>query len=103
METIKTNNFTAKDRFNSATATPIKEAKGDTLTITDAMVTENSDNQVVGYMKVDDGTIYATISATIIDQLIPLIDILNSDGEQDIQIVTKTSNGGREYFMLELQ
>lgn len=107
MEKIKTEGFTAKDEFNSASATPIKLAKNSVITVTDIMIKdkmpdEDGKVETVGYLKSNDGTIYATISATVIEQLVALFDILK-EGEQNILIVPKTSNGGREYFMLELQ
>lgn len=107
MEKIKTEGFTAKDEFNSASATPIKLAKNSVITVTDIMIKdkmpdEDGKVETVGYLKSSDGTIYATISATVIEQLVALFDILK-EGEQNILIVPKTSNGGREYFMLELQ
>lgn len=107
MEKIKTEGFSAKDEFNSASATPIKMAKNAIITVTDIMVKDklpDEDGKVdtVGYLKAEDGTIYATISATVIEQLMSLVDILK-EGPQNILVVPKTSNGGREYFMLELQ
>lgn len=103
METLKTKGFTAKDRFNTASATPIKEAKGTIIKVKDVMVTENTEGEAVGFLKTSEDDIYATISVTVIDQLVPLIDILQEDGEQEIAIITKTSEAGNEYFMLELQ
>ena len=107
METMKTKGFTAKDEFNAASATPIKEAKGQELTVSEVMVTEKVDEDgvltKVGYIKTTDGEIYATISATIIDQLIPLVVMIDEDGDQTVSVITKTSNAGREYFMLALQ
>jgi hypothetical protein len=107
MEKIKTEGFSAKDEFNAANSTPIKVAKNSVITITDIMVKDkmaDDDGKVetVGYLKAEDGTIYATISATVIEQLIPLMDILK-EGPQNLLVVPKTSGAGREYFMLELQ
>ena len=108
MEKIKTKGFSAKDEFNSAGATPIKMAKNSIIRVTDLMIKdklpdEDGKVETVGYLKAEDGTIYATISSTVIEQLVALIDILDTDGPQDVLVVPKTSNGGREYFMLELQ
>lgn len=108
MEKIKTAGFTAKDEFNSANSTPIKAIKNSVIRVVDMMVKdkvpdEDGKVETVGFLKAEDGTVYATISDTVIEQLITLKDILESDGAQDILIVPKTSNGGREYFMLELK
>ena len=107
MEKLMTKGFTAKDEFNAANSTPIKMAKNAVITVVDLMVKDklpDDDGKVetVGYLKAEDGTIYATISSTVIEQMIALADILN-EGPQDVLVVPKTSNGGREYFLLELQ
>lgn len=102
MEKIKTKGFTAKDEFNASSATPIKMAKNGVIEVTDVMVKDKADGETVGYMKTTDGTIYATISATIIEQLVALAEMVQA-GPLTVMVVPKTSNGGREYFMLELQ
>ena len=101
METIKTKGFTPKDAFNATSATPIKDAKNSVLKVTDIMVKDKADGETVGYLKTDDGTIYATISNTVIEQLVALADMLTEP--QDVLVVPKQSNSGREYFLLELQ
>lgn len=99
MEKIKTNGFTAKDEFNSASATPIKIAKNSIIKVTDVMIKDKADGETVGYLKAEDGTIFATISATVIEQLISLVDLVPAE----VLVTPKQSNQGREYFMLELQ
>lgn len=102
MEKIKTKGFSAKDEFNASSATPIKMAKNSVLKVTDVMIKDKTDGETVGYLKTDDGIIFATISATVIEQLVALSEMLTGD-TLDILVVAKTSNSGREYFMLELQ
>lgn len=107
MDKLKTKGFSAKDEFNSANSTPIKMAKNAVISVADLMIKdklpdEDGKIETVGYLKASDGTIYATISSTVIEQMISLADILE-EGPQDILVVPKTSNGGREYFLLELQ
>ena len=102
METIRTNGFTAKDLFNATSATPIKDVKGLQINVVDVMVTEK-DGEVVGYMKADDGTLYATISATVNEQIAALAEILNDMESVPVVVITQTSKNGREYFMLEMQ
>lgn len=108
MEKIKTKGFTAKDEFNSVNSTPFKAIKNSVVKVTDLMVKDrvpDDDGKVetVGIIKSEEGEIYATISDTVIEQLIVLKEIIESEGAQDILIVPKQSNGGREYFMLEIQ
>lgn len=107
MEKIKTANFTAKDEFNATSATPIKAVKNSVIRVTDIMIKdklpdENGKVETVGFLKAEDGTIYATISVTVIEQMLSLPELLR-DGALDILVVPKTANGGREYFVLELQ
>lgn len=102
METIRTKGFTVKDEFNSANATPIKAVKNSVITVKDVMVKDKTTGETVGFLKGDDDTIYATISDTVIEQLVALAPMVESN-PQDVLVVPKTSNGGREYFMLELQ
>lgn len=108
MEKIKTKGFTAKDEFNSANSTPFKAIKNSVVKVTDLMVKDRVPDdegkvETVGFIKSAEGEIYATISDTVIEQLIVLKEIIESEGAQDILIVPKQSNGGREYFMLEIQ
>lgn len=105
MEKTRTKGFTAKDEFNASTATPIKEATGEILEVEDVMVAEKHDNDevvVVGYLKTTNGDMYATISDTIINQLLALIEMIDEDGSQKVSVQAKTSNAGRQYFMLQL-
>lgn len=108
MEKIKTKGFTAKDEFNSANSTPFKAIKNSVIRVTDLMIKDrvpDGDGKVatVGYIKSEEGYVYATISDTVIEQLIVLKDIIESDGPQDVLIVPMKSNAGREYFMLEIK
>lgn len=108
MEKIKTKGFTAKDEFNSANSTPFKAIKNSVIKVTDLMVKDRVPDdegkvETVGFIKSEEGEIYATISDTVIEQLIVLKEIIESEGAKDILIVPKQSNGGREYFMLEIQ
>ena len=102
MKTFRTKGFTAKDQFIATTATPIKAVKGNVITVAEVAVSENSDGVLVGYIKDEDGVIYATISSTIIDQLIPLSEMLE-DTTVDVKVISKVSSSDMEYFMLELQ
>lgn len=108
MEKIKTKGFTAKDEFNSANCTPIKLAKNSVIRVSEIMIKdklpdEDGKVETVGYLKAEDGTIYATISVTVIEQLLSLVDIINTEGAQNVLIISKTSSKGLEYFLLELQ
>lgn len=98
METIRTNGFTAKDLFNAGSATPLKQAEGKALEAKDVCVKENAEGQLVGYIKTADGTVYATISQTVVEQVKTLAEMLPAK----VTVISKKSNAGRDYLMLEL-
>lgn len=105
MEEIRTNEFTAKDMFNSATAMPLKSAVGNTLTITGIWVCErpdlNGEIQVVANLKTEDGTIYGTISDTVIRSVLALPEMLE-DGPVAINVEERPGQKGRSYLVITL-
>lgn len=105
MEEIRTENFTAKDMFNAATAMPLKSAAGTVLNIVGVWVTErpdlNGEVQVVANLKADDGTIYGTISDTVIRSVVALPEMLES-GPIAIRPEFRQGTKGREYLVISL-
>lgn len=105
MEEIRTKEFTAKDMFNSATAMPLKSAVGEILTITGIWVCErpdlNGEIQVVANLKTEDGTIYGTISDTVIRSAIALPEMLE-DGPVAIKVEERPGQKGRSYLVITL-
>lgn len=98
MKEIRTNGITGKDIFNCGSSTPIKEVIGVKLDVTDIYVTEKEDGVVAGYLKTTDGTMYATISNSILGQLDGLTELLPAT----VVPISKKSNSNRDYLMLEL-
>lgn len=105
MEEIRTNEFTAKDMFNAATAMPLKSAIGQTLTITAIWVCErpdlNGEVQTVANLKTADGTIYGTISDTVIRSVVALPEMLE-DGPVAINVEERPGQKGRSYLVITL-
>lgn len=105
MEEIRTSEFTAKDMFNSATAMPLKSAVGETLNITAIWVCErpdlNGEIQVVANLKTEDGTIYGTISDTVIRSALALPEMLE-DGPVAINVEERPGQKGRSYLVITL-
>lgn len=99
-------NMTKKDRFNIKGAATLKQALDKPITVNGVGLYEDVDtdgkNVVVVALRTIDGTIYSGISASVADYYDNLADIINEDGSVDVKIVSKTSNGGREFFMLEM-
>lgn len=98
MDRIRTEGFTAKDLFNASSSTPLKDVVGTKLDITDLCVTEKNDGTVAAYLKATDGTVYATISTSVISQIDGLVELLPAT----VVAVSKKSNGNRDYLQLEL-
>ena len=106
MEEIRTSKFTAKDMFNAATAKPLKSVIGKTLDIVGIWVCErpdlNGEVQVVANLKADDGTIYGTISDTVIRSVIALPEMLEEEDSISINVEERPGTKGRNYIVITL-
>lgn len=101
MEKIMTKDFTSKDLFNASSATPINTIEGQEIEVSAVCIMDKVDGTTVGYLKGVDGKIYATISATVMEQMSALADMVEAE-PQKIKVVAKTSNQNRTYYQLEL-
>lgn len=105
MEEIRTREFTAKDMFNSATAMPLKSAVNQTLEVVAIWVCErpdlNGEVQVVANIKTSDGTIYGTISDTVIRSVLALPEMLE-EGPVSINVEERPGQKGRSYLVITL-
>ena len=105
MTEIRTENFTAKDMFNAATAKPLKSVIGQQLSVTAIWVCEkpdlNGEVQVVANIKTEDGSIYGTISDTVIRAVIALPEMLE-DGPVAINVEERPGTKGRSYLVITL-
>lgn len=106
METIRTESFTAKDIFNSATAQPLKSVIGEVLNIVAIYVCERSDIngevQVVANLKTDDGVIYGTISDTVVRSVLALPEMLEEEGSVAIKVEERPGTKGRSFLVATL-
>ena len=106
METIKTENFTAKDKFNLPGADALKNHKDEIITVTAALVGEFPDKDGVltpnAYLKDTDGNLYCSISQAVIKSTIALVEILGETEQVDVIARAKKSGKDREYLILEL-
>lgn len=104
--TLSTNNITAKDKFNAQSSKALREVAGQTIEVAKALLMEDVNEedgttQVSGTLITTDGSAYGTISGTVIDQIIPLIDIINEDGSTiELLVDVRKSNAGRDYLQL---
>lgn len=105
MEEIRTKEFTAKDMFNAATALPLKSAINEVLDVVAIWVCErpdlNGEVQVVANIKTADGTIYGTISDTVIRSVLALPEMLE-EGPVAINVEERPGQKGRSYLVITL-
>jgi hypothetical protein len=84
---------------------PLKSAIGQTLTITGIWVCEradlNGEVQVVANLKTADGSIYGTISDTVIRSVVALPEMLE-DGPVMINVEERPGQKGRSYLVITL-
>lgn len=105
MTEIRTKEFTAKDMFNSATAKPLKSVIGEQIIVTAVWVCEkpdlNGEVQVVANIKTEDGSIYGTISDTVIRAVLALPEMLEY-GPIPINVEERPGSKGRNYLVITL-
>lgn len=96
--------LTKKDLFNAKNASKQLE-DGLMLKVLAVATMEDKDKDGksvdVGVLKTEDG-IYSTISATVINSLDMLSDIIADDGEVDVVVRVGKSKSDRDFFMLEI-
>lgn len=106
MEEIRTKEFTAKDMFNAATAKPLKSMVGETLNVVGIWVAErpdlNGEVQTVANLKTDDGSIYGTISDTVIRSVLALPEMLMTEPVIPINVEERPGTKGRNYIVITL-
>lgn len=105
--TSMTNNFETRDKFNiKAGAKSLKDAVGEKLVVKKACIgldTGKDGTEVTAGAIITDKGAYTSISATAVDLISDLIDMID-DGEEDLAVMveSRTSNGGRDYLVLSL-
>lgn len=106
MEEIRTKEFTAKDMFNAATANALKTMVGQTIRVVGLWVCErpdlNGEIKVVANLKAEDGSIYGTISDTVIRSVLALPEMLEEAGYVDITVEERPGTKGRSYIVITL-
>lgn len=108
---LKQFNFTKKDEVNSVSATPLQKAKGETITVLGAAITERTDENgeptEVALLSTLEHGMMSGISATAIKSLDLIIDYMEDLGEEaadgiQIRIKAEKSNAGRDFITLEI-
>lgn len=104
---ISTNNIGKKEIFNAKSASQALQTVSETLTVVGAAIADSTDKEngeisEIGYIFTDTGMVYGTISATVIDVLPDLIDLLNDVGEMKVEVIHRKSNSGRDFISLQI-
>lgn len=104
--TISTKNFGTIDKFNiKAGAKSLKDVAGQTLVVTKACVGRDKDsegNEVDAAAIITDTGAFTTISATAVELITDLVEIIDEMGDAEILVESRKSNGGRDYLVLSL-
>ena len=106
MEEIRTASFSAKDMFNAATAKALKSVVNQEITLVALWICErpdlNGEVQTVANLKTEDGTIYGTISDTVIRSAVALPEMLAEEGSIKVKVEERPGKSGRTYLVLTL-
>ena len=101
-------NFSKKDELNSIGATSLQEIAGQIINISGIAIDERPDRdgvaRDVGLIKTSDGTIYSTISDTVIRGLWSISDYMEDEGldSVDIRVNQKEAKSGRNFLILQI-
>lgn len=109
MKTIikQTSNITSVDNFNMKMCKSLQTAVGRSLTVTKAAIGEDTDKDGVvvqtACIITDEGA-YGTISATAMDLIDSLIDMLEEIGEPiTVRVEARKTQNNREYLVLVIE
>ena len=109
MKTIfkQTSNITAVDKFNMKMCKSLQTAVGKSLTVTKAAIGEDADKDglvVQTACIITDEGAYGTISATSMDLIDSLIDMLEEVGEPiTVRVESRKTQNNREYLVLVIE
>lgn len=110
MKAIKTatKNFTKKMAINIGMGTPLKDAADTVLeSIQAAAIVEDVDRET-GEIKVaaaivdGNGAVYTSISATVLESIPDIIELIDDGEEFDVRVIVRTSKAGREFLTLNV-
>lgn len=92
--------MTKRELFNAKNNGRALE-EGLQLTVAECETYQDGDKKV-GVLKAEDGTMYTTISQTVIDSFDDLADIIKEDGPVEVIVECGISNSGRKYYQLHI-
>lgn len=92
--------MTKRELFNAKNNGRALE-EGLQITVAECETYQDGDKKV-GVLKAADGTMYTTISQTVIDSFDDLGDIIAEEGPVDVTVECGVSNSGRKYYQLHI-
>jgi hypothetical protein len=104
---LSTKNIGKMELFNAKSGSIALQTVSETLTVIGAAITdetnaESGEISEVGYIFDKDGSVYGSISPTVIDMLPALIDLLDEVGELPMTVVHRKSKSDREFISLQI-
>lgn len=110
MANLKSFNFTRKDEINEVSATPLQNAKGETVSVKGCAVSERMDEKTgepitVGYLVTEEYGTMTTISKTALRGIDLLVDFMTEENLEvcEVAIKASASKAGREFITIEIK
>lgn len=105
-----TKNFNKRDALNSKSANPLKDFEGTSVIMENivkaAIITDNDEEtgeiKNIGVIVNENNDYYTTISATILESIDELIEIIDEEENVKIRINKRLSNNKREFLTLTI-
>lgn len=104
----KTENFTRKMAINIGTSIALQDKVGQKINsiVAAAVVTgidrETGEEKQVSVLVDAGGMFYSAISATVLEQMDDIIELIDDGEDFDVIVVSRTSKGGRDFITLNV-
>lgn len=104
----KTENFTRKMAINIGTSIALQDKAGQKITgiVAGAVVTdidrETGEEKQVAVLVDASGMSYSAISATVLQQMDDIIELIDDGEDFDVIVVSRKSKGGRDFITLNV-
>lgn len=105
---MQTKTFTKRDVINSNSGYSLQDFEGNQMVIelvTAAAVLQKPDSETgeqkdVAVLVTANSEYFTSISATVLDQMDDILELIDEEGSLNIRVVRKKSKGGRDFLQL---
>lgn len=105
---MQTKTFTKRDVINSNSGCSLQDFEGNQMVIefvTAAAVIQKPDSETgeqkdVAVLVTANSEYFTSISATVLDQMDDILELIDEEGSLNIRVVRKKSKGGRDFLQL---